>query len=156
MEIHLDFNGFQNILSEAFFGFFCLFAISRAAPAAYGGSQARGLYQSCSYWPTPQPQQRRIRAASAPYTTAHHNTRSLTHWTRPRIEHATSWFLVRFVNRWATMGTPLSELFKNLHQFLFMKHLFLPLRFFMLLFNEIGWVIGQIPGSRHFRHLTQT
>ena len=26
-----------------FFGHFCLFAFSRAAPAAYGGSQARGL-----------------------------------------------------------------------------------------------------------------
>ena len=25
-----------------FFGFFCLFAISWAAPVAYGGSQARG------------------------------------------------------------------------------------------------------------------
>ena len=26
-----------------FFFFFCLFAISKAAPTAYGGSQARGL-----------------------------------------------------------------------------------------------------------------
>ena len=28
---------------DSFFFFFCLFAFSRAAPAAYGGSQARGL-----------------------------------------------------------------------------------------------------------------
>ena len=31
---------------------------------------------------------------------------SLTHWARPGIEPTTLWFLVRFVNRWATMGTP--------------------------------------------------
>ena len=30
-------------------------------------------------WPTPQPQQCRIRATSVTYTTAHGNTRSLTH-----------------------------------------------------------------------------
>ena len=44
---------------------FCLF---RATPVAYGSSQARG----------------RIRAAT--YTTAHVNTGSLTHWSRPGIE----------------------------------------------------------------------
>ena len=48
-------------------------AISWAAPAAYGGSQARG------HQPTPEPQQCGIRAASATYTTAHGNTGSLTH-----------------------------------------------------------------------------
>ena len=31
------------------------------------------------------------------YTTAHGNTRSLTHWARPGIEPTTSWFLVGFV-----------------------------------------------------------
>ena len=30
--------------------------------------------RSCSWWPTPQPQQHRIQAASANYTTAHGNT----------------------------------------------------------------------------------
>ena len=34
------------------------------------------------------------------------NAGSFTHWARPGIEHATSWFLVRFVNHRATMGTP--------------------------------------------------
>ena len=35
--------------------------------------------RSCSHWPTPQPQQLRIQATSATYTTAHGNPRSLTH-----------------------------------------------------------------------------
>ena len=42
----------------------------------------------------PQPQQHQIRAVSATYITAHSNTGSLTHWARPGIELATSWFLV--------------------------------------------------------------
>ena len=62
-----------------FFFFFCLFAISWAAPSAYGGSQARGLIGAVAAWPTPEPQQRQIRAASATYTTAHSNAVSLTH-----------------------------------------------------------------------------
>ena len=77
----------------SFFFFFCLFAFSRAAPAAYGGSQARGviravatgLHQSHSnmgseprLWSTPQ-----LMAMLDP----------LTHWARPGIEAATSWFV---------------------------------------------------------------
>ena len=46
----------------------------------------------------PELQQHGIRAMSVTHTTAHGNTRSLTHWARPGIEPATSWFLVRFVN----------------------------------------------------------
>ena len=37
-------------------------------------------------------------AASATYTTAHSNARSLTHWATPGIEPEASWFLVRFVS----------------------------------------------------------
>ena len=33
----------RNSLRANFFFFFCLFAFSKAAPVAYGGSQARGL-----------------------------------------------------------------------------------------------------------------
>ena len=33
----------QGSVCLVFFFFFCLFAFSRATPAAYGGSQARGL-----------------------------------------------------------------------------------------------------------------
>ena len=54
----------------------------------------------------PEPQQHGIQAESSNYTTAHGNTGSLTHWARPGIKPTTSWFLVRFVNHWATMGTP--------------------------------------------------
>ena len=36
-------------------------------------------HPSCCCWPMPQPQQCQIRAASATYTTAHKNARSLTH-----------------------------------------------------------------------------
>ena len=78
---------------------------------AYGGSQARGPIWSCSCQPTPQPQQRQIRATSATYTTAQGNARSLTHWARPGIEPAPSWFLVRFINHWTRTGTPGNWLF---------------------------------------------
>ena len=37
-------------------------------------------------------------APSVTYTTAHGNTRSLTHWVRPEIDPATSWFLVGFIS----------------------------------------------------------
>ena len=57
-----------------------------------------GSNQSCSCWPTPQPQQGRIWAASTTYTTAHGNARSLTHWVRLGIKPASSWFLVGFIS----------------------------------------------------------
>ena len=40
------------------------------------------------------------------YATAHSNIGYLTHRERPGIEPATSWFLIGFVNHWATTGTP--------------------------------------------------
>ena len=58
--------------------FFFLF---RAAPMAYGGSRL-GVKSELQL-PT--------------YTTAHGNARTLTHGSRPGMEPATSWFLVRFV-----------------------------------------------------------
>ena len=85
-----------------FLSFF--FAISWAAPAAYGDSQARGLIGAVAaglrqnhsnsgsepgLGPTPQ---------LTADTTAHGKVGSLTHWARPGIEPATSWFLVGFVN----------------------------------------------------------
>ena len=85
---------------------FCLFAFSKAAPMAYRGSQARGLIGAVASRPTPEPQQRRIQAESAIYTSAHGNAGSLTHWARAGTEPATSWFLVGFVNHCATTGTP--------------------------------------------------
>ena len=80
--------------NDLFFFFFCLL---RATPTAQGRSQARGLNWSCSHWPTPQPQQCQIWAASLTYTTAHSNVGSLSHWVRPGIEPASSWILAKFV-----------------------------------------------------------
>ena len=97
----------------SFFLFFCLFAFSGAAPMACGGSQARGPIGAVAAKPKPEPQQCRILAASATYNTAHGNTRSSTHWVRPGIEPATSWFLVWYVNHWATTGTPSSHRILN-------------------------------------------
>ena len=62
-------------LSDQFYFLFSpllllLLLLFRAAPAVYGGSQARGLIRATSCQPTPQPQQHRIQAASVTYTTA--------------------------------------------------------------------------------------
>ena len=62
---------FQGKLLQREFVFcFVLFCYFRGTPTACGGCQARG----------------QIGAASSTYTTAHGNTRSLTHWERPGIE----------------------------------------------------------------------
>ena len=90
----------------AFFFFFFWFLLFRAAPQGIWRFPGQGSNQSFSCQPMPQPQQRRIQAVSATYTTAHGNARSLTHWARPGIIPATSWFLVRFINQWATAKTP--------------------------------------------------
>ena len=58
---------------------FCLF---RAAPTAYGGSQARS----------------QIGAVVAGLCHSHSNARSLIHGARPGIEPESSWILVGFVN----------------------------------------------------------
>ena len=81
-------------------------------PAAYGGSQARGRIRAvvsslC------QPQQRRIRAVPATYTTAHSNAGSPTHRARPGIEPTTSWLPVGPINYCAMTGTPKKIFLKN-------------------------------------------
>ena len=60
-----------------FLSFLCIFAISRAASAAYGCSQARGLIGAVAAKPMPEPQPHEIRAVSATYTTAHRQRRIL-------------------------------------------------------------------------------
>ena len=57
---------------------YCLFVFSRAAPIAYGGSQAKGL----------------IRAVATSIHHSHSNAGSLTHWARPGIEPSSS------INAW--------------------------------------------------------
>ena len=56
----------------------CVCVLFRAAPVASEGSQARGPTGATAQ-STPQSQQHRILAASATYTTAHGNARSLAH-----------------------------------------------------------------------------
>ena len=81
----------------------------RAAPVAYGSSQAKGqtgdvvadLHHSHS-----NASNARDLSCVWTYTTAHGNAGSLTHWARPRTEPATSCFSVGFVNHCATTGTP--------------------------------------------------
>ena len=97
--------------NRAIYLFIHLFLAFRATPETFGSSQARGQIRSCSCQPTPQPHG--IQAMSATYTTAHSNARSLTHWARLGINPASLWILVRFVNCWATTGTPWIELFKT-------------------------------------------
>ena len=92
------------------FLFFCFF---RVAPVAYEGSQARGSNRSHFCQPTPQPQQRQIQAASATYTTAYGNARSLTHGARPGMVPTASRFLVGFVS-----AVPQQELPNFIHLYL--------------------------------------
>ena len=39
----------------------------------------------------------------------HSNTRSLTHWGRPRIKPTFSWILVEFLTHWPTVRAPLCQ-----------------------------------------------
>ena len=64
------------MISSLFFFFFGLF---RAAPAAYGSSNAKGPIGAVATG-LAQPQQWGVQAMSASYTTAHGNAGSLTHW----------------------------------------------------------------------------
>ena len=77
--IVLSFGGFLFLLVGWLFFVCLLFCLFRAAPAAYGGSQARGQVGTMAASLLPQPQQHGIQAASETYTTAHGNARSLTH-----------------------------------------------------------------------------
>ena len=71
------------VLAFSFLSFF--FFPFKAAPMAYGGSQARGPIGATaaglhhSHRPTPQPQQCGIQPTSVTYTTAHGKARSLTY-----------------------------------------------------------------------------
>ena len=86
--------------------FFFLF---RAAPAAYGGSQARGRIRAVVAGLHHSHSNTGSEPHLPPYTTVHSNTGSSTHWTRPGIEPVSSW--VHF--HWTMMGSPLPILFMN-------------------------------------------
>ena len=59
----------------------------------------QGLNQSCICQPMSQSLEHQIQAASVTYTTAHDNGRFLTHWMRPGIKPASSWFILMNHNR---------------------------------------------------------
>ena len=63
----------------------------------------------------PQPQQRRIWAASETYITACSNHRSLTHWVKPEIELASSWILCWVHNLLSHNGNSPKLSFKGCH-----------------------------------------
>ena len=84
-------------ISRVFFWFF-FFLVFRAAPMAYGGSQARGSNQSYGCWPTPQPQQHRIQAAFATYNLSSWQHQILNPVSKAMDCTATSWFLVGFIS----------------------------------------------------------
>ena len=96
------------ILFKNFFGVFLLFL----GPLLQQMEVPR--LGSCSCRPTPQ--QPQIWATSATFTIADGNTRSLTHWVRPRIKLETSRFLARFVSTspWQELPILLFKL-KKLH-----------------------------------------
>ena len=66
--------------------------------------------RSYSFWPTPQPQQHGIQTASVTYTTAHGNTKSLTHWAKLGMEPTSSWILIGFVTAEPQLEFPLNIL----------------------------------------------
>ena len=99
------------------FQFFCvlantsfLFLLFRAAPAAYGHSQAGGIseLQPPAYTTAAAT---RCPSFSFTYTTAHGNAGSSTYWAGPGTEPTSSRILLGFINRWATKGTPANTYF---------------------------------------------
>ena len=74
------FLGFIDIAHHsADFFYFLSFCLIRLTPVAYGGSQARGLIRSTAAGHSHSQSNARLEPMSATYTTAHGNTRSLTH-----------------------------------------------------------------------------
>ena len=97
--LHPGLNGVDSFLpfslSLSLFLLSCLFM---ATPAAYRGSQARGLIGAIATGLRHSHSNAVVRAASATYTTAHGNVGSLTHGAKPGVKPASSWILVRFVS----------------------------------------------------------
>ena len=89
-----------------FFFFFFLSFCLKGPSCGIWRFPGQGSNQSCSCWPTPQPQQHRIWASVWPI---HHSSRPsqiLNPLSEPGIKPETLWFLVGLINHWATTGTP--------------------------------------------------
>ena len=83
-------------ISFLFLRCFKFFFLFRAALAAHGSSQARGLIGAIATGLCHSQIQCQIQAMSVTYIAAHGNARSLTYWARQGIEPTISWFLVGF------------------------------------------------------------
>ena len=70
----------------------------RAAPAAYGSSQVRGRIRATALGLHHSHSNTRSEPHLGPYTAAHGNARSLTHWAKPGTEPESSWILVGFIS----------------------------------------------------------
>ena len=126
------------LIKYILFFFFCLLSFGGCSRGTcrfpYQGSNG-----SCSCQPTPQPQQCRIWAESAIYTTAHGNAGSSTHWVRPGMEPASSWMLVRYVSAEPQQKLPRYILPYTVHLYLY-RLWFSPLslEIFCSFFNPSG------------------
>ena len=82
----------------------------------------QGSNRSCSCRPAPQPRPHQIRTISAAsaYAAACSNNRSLTSRVRPWNSHSHRHH-VRFLTRWATMGTPCMQLENCVYRSHFVK-----------------------------------
>ena len=77
----------------------------------YGVSLARGPIESELQLPATATATPDL-SCSATYTTARGNTGSLTHWTRPGIKPASSWFLAGFISAVSQWELPISTFFE--------------------------------------------
>ena len=94
--------GCQNLLKYTIVWLFFFFFLS-ATSAEYGSSQARGTeLLACA-------------TATATWDSSCicYLHSQLTHWTKPGMEPMSSWILVRFINHWAMMGTPIGSFLKS-------------------------------------------
>ena len=87
---------FLTLLWDCYFIFIYLFLLFWAALSACGSSHARGQIRTAAAGLCHS--HNKARATTDWGTTAQGNTRSLTHWTRPGIESASSWIIVGFIS----------------------------------------------------------
>ena len=106
----------------------------RATPAAYRSSHAKGPI-TAAVASLHHSQATQDLCSSATYTTAHSNTRSLTHWAGVGIETATSWVLVRFITADPQQECQHLEILKSLWIHIFKV---------IISYFVIHWVISNI------------
>ena len=111
----------KSFLSAWHFVWVCLFlrCLFRAAPAAYGGSQARGRIGAVAAGPHHSHSNTGSELPQTYCTTVHGNAGSLTHGGRTGIEPASSWIPVGFVSTAPQRELPSTFLF-TFHFILFM------------------------------------